>query len=66
MKEEIKELKEEIKALKQRISGLERDLDYQIEQNSNNSKVFNDIRDLQQAVADLAKEPVGMMFDYRA
>jgi len=66
MKEEIKELKREIKALKQRISGLEKDLDYQVEQNSTNGKMSNDIRDLQQAVADLAKEPVGMMFDYRA
>jgi len=66
MKEEIKELKAEIRILKQKIAGLERDLDYQIEQNSNNSKISNDIRDLQQAVANLAKEPVGMMFDYRA
>ena len=65
MKEEIKELKEEIKALKQRISGLEHDLDYQINQNSTNSKVVMDIRELQEAVANMANQPVGMMFDYR-
>ena len=66
MKEEIKELKAEIQALKQRISGLERDLDYLMKDNNNNGKLYNDIRDLQEAVARMAKEPVGMMFDYRA
>ena len=66
MSKEIKELKEEIKALKQRISGLERDLDYQLEQNSPVGKLSNDIRELQEAVASMANQPVGIMFDYRA
>ncbi len=66
MNKDIKELKEEIKALKQKISGLERDLDYQLEQNSNSGKLSNDIRELQEAVASMANQPVGMMFDYRA
>jgi len=66
MNKEIKELKEEIKELKQRISGLEHDLDYQMQKEYTNGKLASDIRDLQQAVADLAKEPVGLMFDYRA
>ena len=66
MKEEIKELKEEIKALKQRISGLERDLDNQIHQNSSIGGFHANIRELQEAVASMANQPVGMMFDYRA
>ena len=66
MSKEIKELKEEIKALKQRINGLERDLDYQIHQNSNNAKLADDVKDLQEAVASMANQPVGMIFDYRA
>jgi predicted nucleic acid-binding Zn-ribbon protein len=66
MSKEIKELKEEIKALKQRISGLEHDLDYQIQQNSTNGKLSKDIKQLQEAVASMANQPVGIMFDYRA
>jgi|TARA_R100000951_G_scaffold10728_1_gene9062 predicted nucleic acid-binding Zn-ribbon protein len=66
MNKEIKELKEEIKALKQRISGLERDLDYQVNQSNSNSGFQEKIRELQEAVASMANQPVGMMFDYRA
>jgi len=66
MKEEINNLKEEIKQLRQRIIGLERDLDYQIQQNNANSNIRQNIRELQEAVAKMANEPVGMMFDYRA
>lgn len=64
MKEEIKELKAEIKALKQRVSGLEKDLDYQIEQNSINGNLKICIRELQEEVAKLANQPVGMMFSW--
>jgi len=66
MKEEIKELKEEISRLRQRVSGLERDLDYQLEQNSTNGNFHANIRELQEEVAKMANQPVGMMFDYRA
>lgn len=64
MTDEIKELKREIKALKQRISGLEKDLDYQIEQNSMNGNLKMCIRELQEEVAKLANEPVGMLFTW--
>tara|TARA_B100000424_G_scaffold125973_1_gene95442 strand:+ start:220 stop:420 length:201 start_codon:yes stop_codon:yes gene_type:complete len=64
MKEEIKELKAEIKTLKQRILGLERDLDYQIEQNEQNSKIKSCIRELQEEVAKMKNEPVGMLFTW--
>jgi len=63
-KEEIKELKREVKALKQRISGLEKDLDYQIEQNSVNGNLKMCIRELQEEVAKMANQPVGMMFSW--
>lgn len=66
MKEEIKELKEEIRQLKQRVAGLEHDLDYQVEQNSTSGRFHANIRELQEAVANMANQPVGMMFDYRA
>lgn len=42
-----KELEEEIINLKNRIKGLEKDLDYQIEQNHNNTKMYNAIREIQ-------------------
>jgi len=64
MKEEIKELKREIKALKQRINGLEKDLDYQIEQNSTNSNLRICVRELQEEVAKMANQPVGIMFSW--
>lgn len=42
-----KELEEEVINLKNRIKGLEKDLDYQIEQNHNNTKMYNAIREIQ-------------------
>jgi predicted nucleic acid-binding Zn-ribbon protein len=63
---EIEKLKEEIKLLKRRISGLEQDLDTQIQLNNNTGGYQANIRELQEAVANLANQPVGMMFDYRA
>lgn len=64
MKEEIKELKAEIRTLKQKIAGLERDLDYQIEQNSVNGNLKMCIRELQEEVAKMANQPVGIMFSW--
>ena len=63
MKEEIKELKKEIKALKQRINGLEKDLDYQIE-NSDVIGLKMCIRELQEEVAKMKNEPVGILFTW--
>tara|TARA_R110000765_G_scaffold199748_1_gene305340 strand:+ start:1154 stop:1351 length:198 start_codon:yes stop_codon:yes gene_type:complete len=63
---EIEELKEEIRTLKQRISGLERDLDFQIDQNTQSGGFHANIRELQEAVASMANQPVGLMFNYRA
>ncbi|QDP51953.1 MAG: hypothetical protein GOVbin4206_120 [Prokaryotic dsDNA virus sp.] len=40
-------MEEEIINLKNRIKGLEKDLDYQIEQNHNNTKMYNAIREMQ-------------------
>ena len=42
-----KELEEEVINLKNRIKGLEKDLDYQIEQNHDNTKMYNAIREIQ-------------------
>ena len=42
-----KELEEEIINLKDRIKGLERDLDYQVEQNHNNTEMWDAIREIQ-------------------
>ena len=64
MNKEIKELKEEIKKLKQRITGLEKDLDYQIHQNNKNDVVMMCIRELQEEVAKMANQPVGMLFTW--
>ena len=73
IKEMIQELKNQIEILDEKIDNLEKvnhglqaDLDYQVEQNYNNGKMSADIRDLQEAVAKMSNEPVGMMFDYRA
>tara|TARA_R110002050_G_scaffold97936_2_gene203576 strand:- start:249 stop:419 length:171 start_codon:yes stop_codon:yes gene_type:complete len=40
-------MEEEIINLKNRIKGLEKDLDHQIEQNHNNTKMWNAIREIQ-------------------
>ena len=40
-------MEEEIINLKNRIKGLEKDLDYQIEQNHNNTKMWNAIKEIQ-------------------
>ena len=64
MSKEIKELKDEIKELKQRISGLEHDLDYQVHQSNKNDVVLSCIRELQEEVAKMAKQPVGILFTW--
>ena len=62
----IENLEKEIAELKQVIAGLERDIDGIMEDVTDSSKVSKDIRDLQEAVANIVDQPVGMMFDYRA
>jgi hypothetical protein len=42
------ELKEEIVNLKNRIEALEKDLNFQIEQNHNNTKMWNAILEIQE------------------
>jgi len=64
MKQELDELKTEIRNLKKRITGLEKDLDYQVHQNSKNDAVIVYIRELQEEVAKLANQPVGMLFTW--
>jgi len=61
---EIKELKYKIEVLEQKIEGLEKDLDYQIEQNSTNGNLRMCIRELQEEVAKMANQPVGIMFSW--
>lgn len=64
MKEELNELKTEIRNLKKRIAGLEKDLDYQVHQNNKNDAVMMCIRELQEEVAKMANQPVGMLFTW--
>ena len=64
MKEELNELKTEIRNLKKRIAGLEKDLDYQMHQNNKNDAVMMCIRELQEEVAKMANQPVGMLFTW--
>ena len=62
----IDELEKEIKALKQTVSALEREIDDLMKGGYDSIKVSKDIRDLQEAVANIVGQPVGMIFDYRA
>ena len=64
MNDEIKELKTEIRNLNKKIAGLERDVDSLIEKDSKTPT--NSIRELQEEVAKLAGQPVGMLFTYLA
>jgi uncharacterized coiled-coil protein SlyX len=59
-------MKDKIKELEQRIAGLERELDFQIKTNEKLISSHAMMRELQEEVAKLANQPVGMMFDYRA
>ena len=64
MKQELDELKKEIRNLKKRIAGLEKNLDYQVHQNNKNDAVMMCIRELQEEVAKMANQPVGMLFTW--
>jgi len=64
MKKELDELKTEIKNLKKRIAGLEKDLDYQVHQSNKNDAVVMCVRELQEEVAKMANQPVGMLFTW--
>jgi len=64
MNDEIDELKTQIRKLNKKIAGLERDVDSLIEKDSKSPT--NCIRELQEEVAKLAGQPVGMLFTYLA
>jgi len=64
MEEEIKQLQDKTRNLEKRIAGLEKDLDYQMHQNNKNDAVMMCIRELQEEVAKLANQPVGMLFTW--
>ncbi len=59
---DIDKLKKEIQELKQTIKGLERDLDYVVENSNNTGSLKYCIEELQEEVAKLAKQPVGILF----
>jgi len=58
-------MKEKIKELERRIAGLERDLDLTIKHNEKLIFSHGMLRELQEEVAKIANQPVGMMFTYR-
>jgi archaellum component FlaC len=59
---DIDKLKKEIQELKQTIKGLERDLDYVVENSNNTGSLKYCIEELQEEVAKLANQPVGILF----
>ena len=59
---EIKELKYKVEVLEQRIQGLEKDLDYVVENNPDFGMLRYCIEELQEEVAKMQKQPVGMLF----
>ena len=61
----IEKLEKQMAELKRIIAGLERDIDGIMEDIADSSKISRDIRNLQEAVANISEQPVGMMFDYR-
>ena len=58
-------MKEKIKKLERRIAELERDLDLTIKDSKNLYLSHAMMKELQEAVAEMANQPVGMMFTYR-
>tara|TARA_R100000353_G_scaffold107849_1_gene77505 strand:+ start:200 stop:415 length:216 start_codon:yes stop_codon:yes gene_type:complete len=61
-KKEIKELKYKIEVLEQRIQGLEKDLDYIVENSPDFGRVKYCIEELQEVVANIHNQPVGILF----
>ena len=61
-KKEIKELKYKIEVLEQKIEGLERDLDYVVENSPDFGRIKYCIEELQQVVANMHSQPVGILF----
>ena len=59
---DIDRLQKEIEELKQTIKGLERDLDYVVENSPDLGKIKYCIEELQEEVAKMQKQPVGMLF----
>ena len=64
MSKEIKDLEARVANLEQKIKGLEKDLDLIYSKNTNIIKMVNCIRELQEEVAKLSGQPVGIQFDY--
>jgi predicted RNase H-like nuclease (RuvC/YqgF family) len=64
MKDELKELKREIETLKQKIRGLEKDLDYHVENNRGIGSLKMCIQELQEEVAKMQNQPVGILFTW--
>tara|TARA_Y100001951_G_C11101709_1_gene162413 strand:+ start:171 stop:371 length:201 start_codon:yes stop_codon:yes gene_type:complete len=64
MSKEIKELEGKVANLEQKIKGLEKDLDMIYNKDTNIIKMVNCIRELQEEVARLSGQPVGILFDY--
>ena len=59
---EINELKYKIEVLEQRIQGLEKDLDYIVENSPDFGRVKYCIEELQEVVANIQNQPVGILF----
>lgn len=59
---DIDRLQKEIEELKQTIKGLERDLDYVVENSPDLGTLRYCIEELQEEVAKMQKQPVGMLF----
>tara|TARA_R100000654_G_scaffold11453_5_gene25195 strand:- start:24283 stop:24504 length:222 start_codon:yes stop_codon:yes gene_type:complete len=59
---EIKQLKYKIEVLEERIEGLEKDLEYIVENSPDFGMIKYCIEELQEEVAKLANQPVGILF----
>lgn len=66
MNEKTNKLEARIINLEAEVNGLKHDLDYQLEKSKSASQQLSILRELQEEVAKLAGQPVGMMFTYLA
>jgi len=56
------EMKKKIEELEMKIKGLEKDLDYVVENNPDFGMIKYCIEELQQVVANMHNQPVGILF----
>ena len=56
------EMKKKIEELEMKIKGLEKDLDYVVENNPDFGMIKYCIEELQQVVANMQNQPVGILF----